>query len=1414
MVAIIANNTMAAIIFEVPTQLYPDIQSAIDDADPFEDTEVHITQSGEYEGFIINAKLVSVINVTTGNVFIKPDIMITQYIVSIMHIPSTQTARLEGLKIKSPSITSWINPKGLCILNSNVRITNCEIQMENSDCGSAIYAQDANLDIDGLSIRRGFNFAAKIAFANTSATIINNSDFIIEDQIEMKLINSDLVGDGTIFASLNTSIIFASDIPCIEKPIDELYQGKIGSGQIYEYSATSNSGRLHLGQLPLTNMHISGPGIHWGIGVFEPAIINWQSSLKENLSVPNGSDGLARGQFFASNEFQITGALYNLEDPAAPELLNPTTLLLEGYVENFELIESDVNSNALFVQDKLIFIPTGGLLFENNFGYQMRGRHNIRLKIGLSRNATGYLSTFESNITVDNNMVLTIDREFINLEGNEGDEGFDQSSLMVSVMGGNISIDDAVHLNIANANIDLADTGGGGTYGDLHVYGYCNIGDNVTLSNANITVGRGRADLAVYGDAIFDGNVMHFSGDEIFFNTSGVTGVPSFLNHTIKIVLPAIPDSTTGHILDCRSRDSECEFGANLDCVSGAFRVTDPAKFTNIPNDNWVIDTLRLEAEALANLTDRPGMIYYGPLGEGIYVKHLYLEPNAILNLGFQRLYYHHLYIEDAGGVAIEWLATDGPNDYPAGGFSNGSAFKNIPLLGFPLEVIEMNDLTPHVNNEVDIRISYLLSDPSDVNTFNNALPRGEVALLQDYVALGDGAYLMSTRNATSIQAMASFDRAVSEKVLVDFEYKFCQYDADTELIVYLCDYPDIHSIPESSKIKIGKIRPSGSANCNATDFKVFSGYFDIAELNFFSYGVHVILELSGKRATVIIDNWDPVVLCGLTCGDFTGDTLVNSYDNLILLAQFGDSDLGSQSCLDLNNDGFVDRNDLLQLNNTLDPDLNNCGGVTPGSLVSEMMPPMAMLVASESVSIFDDSTDLVVTGFSRGYEDTYGIEDMFFARNYGFDDTGALLGDPNEIACPGITCVPINARLVADGNGDIYQINNKYGLIHQETNTALFLPSDAKTFGNDDVQIGIVEATGYAITDVVFDPHDTDIVYITPVMITPFGNNDPYPAVAKLSLSGYMEDPNYTVAMVYGDDPNESSEIIETPYSDPNYTHLVFLPDYYQIQEVELDDNDHLLVLTNQFVNQEHYILVYDAPSGTLIDTVDIYDVSSNVLDNPTSLTYSKYDDRLYLTNTGYNTSGTPDDNYNMIYYFDDDDLTDGNDSIGEPNEIEIHFSILTDPNRMEPYLSDIAVDPISGTLFAAGFRMPYDAYLDPILEDPESLSTSDPLFATPYLAVIHSEVTSVTVDDILHEYDNDLSLPLSVIWVGCSLDANIDGVSCSVDYKDFGVLAAAWGVVDEDADIDDSGGVIDIDDLAAMAIEWLKGKSINGIK
>jgi hypothetical protein len=326
--------------------------------------------------------------------------------------------------------------------------------------------------------------------------------------------------------------------------------------------------------------------------------------------------------------------------------------------------------------------------------------------------------------------------------------------------------------------------------------------------------------------------------------------------------------------------------------------------------------------------------------------------------------------------------------------------------------------------------------------------------------------------------------------------------------------------------------------------------------------------------------------------------------------------------------------------------------------------------------------------------------------------------------------------------------------------------------------------------------------------MITPFGNNDPYPAVAKLSLSGYMEDPNYTVTMVYGNDPNESSEIIETPYSDLNYTHLVFLPDYYQIQEVELDDNDHLLVLTNQFVNQEHYILVYDAPSGTLIDTVDIYDISSNVLDNPTSLTYSKYDDRLYLTNTGYNTSGTPHDNYNMIYYFDDDDLTDGNDSIGEPNKIEIHFSILTDPNRMEPYLSDIAVDPISGTLFAAGFRMPYDAYLDPILEDPELLSTSDPLFATPYLAVIHSEVTSVTVDDILHEYDNDLSLPLSVIWVGCSLDANIDGVSCSVDYKDFGVLAAAWGVVDEDADIDDSGGVIDIDDLAAMAIEWLKGK------
>jgi len=1416
LVTLIATKAMALVTFQVPTPSFLTIQAAVDAADPLEETIILVILPGDYEGFEISGKLVSVVNAATGAVNIKPDLATPEYVVCIKHVPATQTARLEGLNILSPSsLGGGINPKGLSVLNSKVRIISCNIEMENNDCGSAIYAQDAQLEIDGLSVLQGVNNAAKITFNNTTAMVINSSNFVVDDKIEMTVSNGQLGGNGAIVAAKDTSLKFTSSIPCVENPIDELYSGHIAGGQIYEYNLTTNNSRFYLDGLQLTDLLISGAGIHWGIGVVGPATIHWQNALDENLSIPNGPDGLARATFLSSESFQIIGELYNMADPAVPELIGQTTvstLLLEGYVEKFELIESDVNSNRLFVQDKMIFVPTGGFLYDNILGYQMRGRHNLRLEMGLSENATGFLSTFEDNITVDNGMGITIDREFINRNGVEGNEAFNQSDLMVAVLGGNISVSEAVHLNIANANLDLADIGVAGGLGNLDVQGYCTIGNNVTLSGANITIGEGRADLAVYGNAILDGNVFNFSNDEIFFDTSVGGSTPTFLNHSINIVLPEIVGSETGHILDCRSEDLECGNAVNPNCISGAFRVTDPTKFSNTPNDNWVIESLRLKKNALANLTDRPDMVYYGPLGEGMYVEHLYLEPNAILNLGFQRLYYHHLYIVSSGGSYVEWLSTDGPGDYPDGGFANGSQFKNVPLLGFPLEVIEMNDPTPHVNNETDVRISYILSNPKDLNVFNNALPRGEVELHKEYVAVGDGAYRMATRDATSIQAMASFDRAGSETVHVDFQYKFCEYDADTMLTVWLCDYPDIHSVTGASKLKIATIKPAGSSDCNSTDFKWFSGEFATADLNFLSYGVHVILELSGKDSTLIIDNWDPVIVCGLTCGDFTGDTLINAYDNLILLAQFGDSDLGAQYCLDLNGDGFVDRNDLLQINDSLDEDLGSCGGYTPAPLMAPLMAPlvapMGMSVVSEA-SVFDDVTDLVITGFGRGYEDTYGTEDMFFARNYAFNDSGVLLGEPNEISCPGIECVPVNARLVTDGSGDIFQINNKYGLIHQESNTALFLPSDTKTFGYDDVQIGIVDATGYSITDVVFDPNDPDIVYVTPVMITPFGDNDPYPAVAQLSLSGYMEDPNYTVTMVYGGDPNESSEIIETPYSDPNFTTLVYLPDYYRIQEVALDDKGHLLVLTNQYINEEHYIIVYDATSGALVDTVDIYDASNNALNNPTSLTYSKYDDRIYLANTRYDTSGIPNDNYNTIFYFDNNDLTNGDDSLNEPNEIEIHFTVISDPNRMEPYLCDIAVDPVSGTLFAAGFRMPYDAYLNAILEEPESMSTSDPLFATPYLAVIDSGITTVTVDDILHESDNDLALPLSLIWVGCSLDANIDGISsCSVDYKDFGVLAASWGIVDADADIDGSGGIINIDDLAIMAIEWLMGK------
>ena len=105
--------------------------------------------------------------------------------------------------------------------------------------------------------------------------------------------------------------------------------------------------------------------------------------------------------------------------------------------------------------------------------------------------------------------------------------------------------------------------------------------------------------------------------------------------------------------------------------------------------------------------------------------------------------------------------------------------------------------------------------------------------------------------------------------------------------------------------------------------------------------------------------------------------------------------------------------------------------------------------------------------------------------------------------------------------------------------------------------------------------------------------------------------------------------------------------------------------------------------------------------------------------------------------------------------------------------HITGVTEDPGTGTLWVVGFTMP------DIPEDIDSDPLSEP-FYRPYLAKIPQEaegpVDAICLYDPVKYPDNDLALPISVLWTGIKenkcLLANIDR-SGRVNFADIAILA-----------------------------------------
>jgi hypothetical protein len=138
---------------------------------------------------------------------------------------------------------------------------------------------------------------------------------------------------------------------------------------------------------------------------------------------------------------------------------------------------------------------------------------------------------------------------------------------------------------------------------------------------------------------------------------------------------------------------------------------------------------------------------------------------------------------------------------------------------------------------------------------------------------------------------------------------------------------------------------------------------------------------------------------------------------------------------------------------------------------------------------------------------------------------------------------------------------------------------------------------------------------------------------------------------------------------------------------------------------------------------------------------------------------------------------------------------------------------DPATGALWVVGFQMEY-------IPKNLSPSPSDPAFYEPYIARIPygsaGPVDANCLSDSVPGPENDLSLPLSIVWTGTVKCGSVDfDGSGEVNASDLAIVAAHWlsacaapdwcAGVDLDAVFDDRGRV-NLADFAIFTNYWLE--------
>jgi parallel beta-helix repeat protein/predicted outer membrane repeat protein len=957
-----------------------------------------------------------------------------------------------------------------------------------------------------------------------------------------------------------------------------------------------------------------------------------------------------------------------------------------------------------------------------------------------------------SNDWVGNNCVLYGDGT-LHIES-DAILALDDSRIRCNIYGtGVLYVDLDSELTVeGDAIVDLGHETDRSKNGTIQCDGLLRVKNNVWILNANINVSRARfeGDASIFNSVItaeagvpygqffiegtttITGNRIDADGDRYMdLDPSEFNGVVE--DNQICVRITEGVGQTRGGLLELRGQEV-----VRYPCTDEFACRLEPGTIPDFDVNTWTLEELVLEPDAKVNLTNR--FDFHPPYDangddEVMYVRNLVLGEGAVLNTAFNRVYYENLYL--------------GPN----------AAIKNEPLLGFSLVNIALDDQQEFVLRVKHNNVEYRAEQRRQYNRIHVERvkqPPDPNGMMKMCNLLDEDPNSPTYGEVIDARAQGLFAKASEGEILVLFEYLFEPSDPNVALVIYLTDQPELLDPNDPARlehyVEVARVQPPPPGRPGSPGsgrFGVFHGYVQRGELDFIK-GTRIELELVGPAGTcVLINNWDPQVHCSeLYCGDVTGEQGANVIDFLMVITSVGspveissDETKPSTTCLEFGFgvDGRVDTLDVSAWDwrlNQLDP-LNLCEvPLTAG--MATVSAATGSLEGSDTTRLFslgrpDIRLDtLLVTG-KRGTSEVSAklLEDNL----YVLDAQGQYIHkfEPESNRS--------NGKLVQDSDGEIYQVNHEEGLLQLPDGDCV-VPPGQTPYANEPrynksatVYIGIQDEDsdpfGRPILDAAFD---ADYAYVVPVVVNPNevdpNENKAYVAAAKLQLLS-TENPPYRVVRLYDDPP---------PPGDNQYLD--------NLREIEIDRAANLYVISTDNLNEADILWVYDTETRQVKRRLTLGNSDGDCyVPAPVTMHVSNTKDRLYLASS----KNDPDANSDALYVLSKQDLN----------------IVRTVKINGMGHITDITEDPITGTLWVVGFTMS---------EIPDYIDSDDEPFVgpfyEPYLAGIpygsNGPIEAICLSDPISYPDNDLALPLSIIWTATE--------EKRVNFVDFAVFAAHW--------------------------------------